>query len=153
MHNFTPFPVLKTNRLILRNLLESDVDAIFKLRSNPETMKFIPRPLATSKEEAMNHIQLIQNKTKENEGINWAICLQENFELIGIIGHYRIKPEHFRSEIGYMLLPEFQSNGIMTEAIKEVVKYGFNEMDLNSIEGIIDPKNSASGRVLEKMVL
>jgi ribosomal-protein-alanine N-acetyltransferase len=49
-----------------------------------------------------------------------------------------------------MLLPEFHGKGIISEAIKEVVNYGFNEMKLHSIEAIIDPENFGSARVLEK---
>jgi ribosomal-protein-alanine N-acetyltransferase len=52
-----------------------------------------------------------------------------------------------------MLLPEFHGKGIITEAIKEVVNYGFNQMKLHSIEGIIDPQNYASAAVLEKKLV
>jgi ribosomal-protein-alanine N-acetyltransferase len=52
---------------------------------------------------------------------------------------YRIKPEHFRAEIGYMLLPAFSVMDI--SAINEVMNYGFNEMHLHSVEAIIDPNN------------
>ena len=148
--NFTPFPNLETERLVLRRIVNEDVKEIFALRSNKETMKFIPRPLAKSEEEAMEHIILIDSKIETNEGINWAITLKNNPKLIGIIGHYRIKPENYRAEIGYMILPEFQGRGIITEVINEVVKYGFEVMKLHSIEAIIDPENYASEKVLQK---
>ena len=148
--NFTPFPILETDRLILRRLSAEDVLEIFALRSDKEVMKYIPRPLAKSIEDAQAHIALIDEKIENNEGINWAITLKDNPKLIGIIGHYRIKPEHFRAEIGYMLLPEYQGNGIISEAIKEVVYYGFEVMKLHSIEAIIDPENHASEKVLQK---
>jgi ribosomal-protein-alanine N-acetyltransferase len=148
--NFNPFPNLETERLYLRRVLKEDVDEIFALRSNKETMKYVPRPLAKTNEEALAHIALIDGKIDSNEGINWAITLKGNPKLIGIIGHYRIKPEHFRAEIGYMLLPEYHGKGIVAEAIKETVKYGFEIMKLHSIEAIIDPDNFASERVLQK---
>ena len=69
---------------------------------------------------------------------------------MGIIGHYRIKPENFRAELGYMILPEFQGNGITTEAIRATVNYGFDVMNLHSIEAVIDPENLASEKVLQK---
>jgi ribosomal-protein-alanine N-acetyltransferase len=148
--NFTPFPILETERLVLRRVNENDANEIFALRSNPETMKYIPRPLVKSIDDALEHIAMIDAKIESNEGINWAITYKHNPKLIGIIGHYRIKPEHFRAEVGYMLLPEFHGKGIISEAIKEVVNYGFNEMKLHSIEAIIDPENFGSARVLEK---
>jgi len=148
--NFTPFPNLETERLQLRRVVKEDLNEIFALRSNPETMKYIPRPLVKTKEDALEHIAMIDAKIETNEGINWAITIKGNPKLIGIIGHYRIKPENYRAEIGYMLDPEFHGKGIIPEAIKGVVDYGFQVMQLHSIEAIIDPENTASARVLEK---
>lgn len=148
--NFTPFPDLETERLYLRRVANDDVNEIFLLRSNKETMKFIPRPLVKNQEDALEHILMIDNKIETNEGINWAITLKNNPRLIGVIGHYRIKPENYRAEMGYMLLPEYHGRGIITEAINEVVKYGFEKMKLHSIEAIIDPENYASEKVLQK---
>lgn len=148
--NFLPFQNLETERLLLRRVVDEDVNEIFALRSDPEVMKYIPRPLVKTKEDALAHVAMIDEKIEINEGINWAITLKGNPKLIGIIGHYRIKPEHFRAEIGYMLLPEYQGKGIISEAIKTVVKYGFEVMQLHSIEAIIDPKNFASEKVLQK---
>jgi [ribosomal protein S5]-alanine N-acetyltransferase len=148
--NFSPFPVLKTDKLLLRRITNDDVTEILLLRGNPETMKYIPRPLAKTKENALEHIATIEEKIENNQGINWAITLKNNTKLIGIIGHYRIKPENYRSELGYMLLPEFQGQGIMSEAINKVVDYGFNIMKLHSIEAIINPRNFASEKVLQK---
>ena len=148
--NFDPFPNLETERLLLRRVDSNDIKEIFALRSNPETMKYIPRPLVKTDEEALAHIAMIDGKIDSNEGINWAITLKNNPKLIGIIGHYMIKPEHYRAEIGYMLLPEYHGKGIVSEAVKEVVKYGFEVMKLHSIEAVLDPENYGSAKVLEK---
>lgn len=148
--SFLPFQNLESARLLLRQITPEDVNEIFALRSNAETMKFIPRPLCKTNEEALEHIKILQDKLEKNEGINWAITLKGNPKLIGIIGHYRIRWEHFRSEIGYMLLPEYHGKGITTEAIKLMIGYGFTQMNMHSLEGIIDPANTASAKVLEK---
>jgi len=148
--NFEPFPNLETERLLLRRLDNSDVKEVFALRSNPSTMKFIPRPLVKNDEEALEHIAMINAKIDNNEGINWAITIKGNPRLIGIIGHFKIQQQNYRAEIGYMILPEYHGQGIVAEAIKEVVRYGFEEMQLHSIEAIIDPNNVASERVLQK---
>jgi ribosomal-protein-alanine N-acetyltransferase len=148
--NFSPFPNLETERLLLRRVEVNDVNEIFALRSNPETMKYIPRPLVKTTEDALEHIAMIDAKIENNEGINWAITLKGNQKLIGFLGHYRIKPEHYRSEIGYMVLPEYNGKGIISEAVKEIVSYGFDVMKLHSIEAIIDPENFGSEKVLQK---
>jgi ribosomal-protein-alanine N-acetyltransferase len=148
--NFEPFPNLETERLFLRRVSHADVKEILELRSNVETMKYIPRPLIQTEDDALEHIANIDAKIETQEGINWAITLKGSPKLIGLLGHYRIQHENFRAEIGYMLLPDFNSKGIISEAVKAVLKYGFEVMKLHSIEAVIDPANLASEKVLQK---
>ncbi len=147
---FLPFPELQTDRLLLRRMLESDTQQVFELRSDPQIMRYIPRPLAQDPDEALGHIRMINEKIESGEGINWAITRKGDPTLLGIIGHYRIRPEHYRAEIGYMLHAAYQGQGIVSEAINAVVRYGFEQMKLHSIEAIIDPRNGASAAVLKK---
>lgn len=148
--NFTPFPILETERLLLRRVDNKDVNEVFSMRSNAETMKYIPRPLVTNNEEALAHIALLDSGLEKNEAINWAITFKGENKLLGIIGFYRTKFEDYRSEIGYMLLSENHGKGIASEAVKRALDYGFNKMNLHSIEAIIDPRNKESERVLLK---
>lgn len=148
--NFTPFQEIETNRLLLRRITEQDYAEVLALRGNPETMKFIPRPIAKTKEDALEHIKMINDKINSNTGINWGITIKGNTNIIGVIGHYKISYENHRAEIGYMILPEHNGKGFTTEAIDAVVRFGFEKMNLHSIEAIIDPANIASERVLQK---
>jgi len=148
--NFTPFPILETERLLLRRVDKNDVNEIFSMRSNAETMQYIPRPLVINKEEALSHIALLDSGIEKNEAINWAITFKGEHKLLGIIDFYRTKFEDFRSEIDYMLLSENHGKGIASEAVERALDYGFNEMNLHSIEAVIDPRNYASERVLQK---
>ena len=148
--NFHPFLNLETERLLLRRIENNDADEVLALRGNPETMKYIPKPLAKTKQDALAHIAMIEDKIVNNIGINWGITIKGNPKIIGIIGIYKFYPENHRAEIGYMSLPEHNGKGYITEAIKAVVIYGFEQMNLHSIEAIIDPDNSASERVLQK---
>lgn len=148
--NFSPFPNLETNRLNLRRLKSEDVSEILDLRSNPEIMQFIPRPLIKTKEEAHEFISVMDTNVNNNNVINWAITNKEEDKLIGMIGFYRMKPENYRAEVGYILSPEFNGKGIITEALERVIQFGFEEMELNSIEAVIDPENFGSEKVLLK---
>lgn len=148
--NFTPFPNLETKRLCLRRMHPSDVNEIQALRSDPEIMRYIPRPLIKTKEEALEFIETMDANINANSLINWAITTKENDLLIGMIGFYRMKPEDYRSEVGYILSANFHGQGIITEALERVIEFGFDEMKLNSIEAVIDPKNSGSEKVLLK---
>lgn len=148
--NFSPFPTIETERLLLRRITNDDVNEIFELRSNPETMKYIPRPLVKNNEDALAHIAMIEEKIETNVGVNWAITLKDNPKLLGIIGFYRMQPENYRAEIGYMLLPDFHGKGIIPEAVNRLNRYGFDDLKLHSIEAVIDPENFASEKVLQK---
>lgn len=148
--NFSPFPALHTERLTLRRADATDIPQLYRLRSDEQIMKYIPRPVATSPDEIAEFLRLTDEKIASNEMINWKISIKGDSTLIGTIGFYYIKPEHYRAEIGYMLLPEFQGKGYVTEAIAAVVNYGFEAMGLHSIEALVDPENIASCAVLEK---
>lgn len=148
--NFHPFPNLETERLLLRRLNNNDINEVLELRGNPEVMKYVPRPLIKTEEEALAHIALIEDKIVDNIGINWAITLKGSPKMIGIMGHYKIQSENYRSEVGYMILPRYNGKGIVTEALEAVVQYGFEQLQLHSIEAIIDPENVASEKVLQK---
>ena len=148
--NFTPFPTIETERLFLDRVTDSDVQEVFELRSNPEAMKYIPRPLLKNHEDALEHIRMIDEKIEENIGINWGIRLKGNPKLLGIIGFYRMQPENYRSEIGYILSPDHHGKGIVSEAVNRLIEFGFEDLKLHSIEAIIDPENYASEKVLQK---
>ena len=148
--NFNPFPNLETDRLVLRRLNDNDAEAVLKMRGNPETMKFIPRPLHKNIDDALAHIKIINDNIDNNIGINWAISYKNSTHFIGLLGLYKIYEPNFRAEIGYMILNEFNNQGIVTEAVKAIIDYGFDVMNLHSIEGIIDPGNFASEKVLQK---
>ena len=148
--NFSPFPILESERLCFRKLTPEDAPEILVLRGNPETMKFIPRPLATNIEEAQAHIKIINDKIDENIDINWAVTEKGSDKCIGIMGFYRTQPEHYRTELGYMIAPEHWGKGYVTEAVKTLLNFAFNSLNLHSIEAVIDSRHKASERVLQK---
>jgi ribosomal-protein-alanine N-acetyltransferase len=148
--NFNPFPVLETNRIVLRRLTKKDAPNFLRLRNDDAIMEFINRPRQKDIAEIENFIELIDSFIDTNTDINWVIALKENDEMIGTMGFYRSQPENYRSEIGYMLDPAFWRKGIMSEAMKLAIGYGFNVMKLHTIEACINPNNIASKEILLK---
>lgn len=148
--NFSPFPVLTTERLVLREALMKDAPEVFFLRSDAEVIKYIDRAPAQSLEEAQNFIQLLSDNRTNNTGISWTITLKDDDTMLGNIALWRFEKEHYRAEIGYVLHPSQQGKGIMAEAMAAVTDYAFNHIKLHSIEGNINPGNMASQRVLER---
>jgi [ribosomal protein S5]-alanine N-acetyltransferase len=149
--NFSPFPEIKTKRLLLRRMTDADAAELLFLRSDEKVMQFIGREKTKSIEEATAFVQRINAALDANESIMWAIALQEApGTMIGTICFWNILKDHYRAEVGYVLHPGFWSKGIMKEALQATVDFGFNEMKLHSIAGHINPENVVSGIVLEK---
>jgi len=148
--NFTPFPVLTTERLVLRQTEPGDVDEIFFLRSDSEVMKYIDRPVCTTKEEALAFIQRLANRAAANEALVWAITLKGDTKLVGNVGYWNTDPANHRAELGYALHPDHQHKGIMHEAIAAVLHYGFDTLKLHSVEANTNTANAISQRTLEK---
>jgi ribosomal-protein-alanine N-acetyltransferase len=149
--NFSPFPLLESERLQFRKLTDADAPEILSLRGNPHTMKYIPRPLVTNTEEAIAYIKQINDKIDENTDINWAVTEKGSDTCIGLMGFYRTQPEHYRTELGYMIAPEHWGKGYTTEAVNTLLEHAFHTFRFHSIEAVIDARHSASERVLQKV--
>ncbi|MGB4958250.1 MAG: GNAT family N-acetyltransferase, partial [Saprospiraceae bacterium] len=74
--NFDPFPLLESKKMNFRAISESDVEEMFRLRSDADIMRYIPRPLIKSREESLEHIRTILNVMDKKEGINWGMHLK-----------------------------------------------------------------------------
>src|SRR5215204_1336893 len=148
--NFTPFPELKTERLLLRRLERTDANEMFFLRSNENVLRYIGREPTKTIAEAEEFINKINKVIDENESILWGITfLNEPSTIIGTICLWNFKKEHYRGEVGYILHPDHWRKGIMKEAINAIVDYGFTVLGLHSIEALLNPENIASSSVLE----
>ncbi|MBP7460451.1 MAG: GNAT family N-acetyltransferase [Candidatus Delongbacteria bacterium] len=148
--SFTPFPIVTTERLVLRQLTSDDAPDIFRLRSDDRVMRFLDRPLARTMEDAGQFIEKIRERLLTNDGITWAITQKPHDSLIGTIGFHTIFKEHFRAEIGYLLHPDYQGQGLMQEALSAVLSYGFQALHLHSVEANVNPNNLASVKLLER---
>lgn len=113
-------------------------------------MQYLDRPLARSLSDGIEMVQKIKTALVANDGITWAISLPGDEALIGTIGYWRILKDHYRAEIGYMIQPSQQGKGLMKEAIEAVLKYGFQDMKLHSVEANVNPGNLPSINLLEK---
>ena len=148
--NFDPFPILETERFLLRRIILEDAQSYFELRSNVDAMKHICKPLQTTIEESKTMIYKINEMIAFNDGIGWAICFKTDNKMIGSVSFHRIEKEHHRAEIGYMLHPDYWRQGIVSEVVEAIINYGFNTLKFHSIEAHIDPTNVGSEKILQK---
>jgi ribosomal-protein-alanine N-acetyltransferase len=146
--HFFPFPELTSARLNFRKVNKDDVPEIIDLRGNIEVMKYINRDLITNSTEAIKYIDIQIDELNNKKSIHWMICLKENPKAIGIIRFNNFRPTDHRAEIGCMMHPEFQGKGLVSEAIQRIVDFGFNEMQLNTIEATILSENTSSKKAV-----
>lgn len=144
------FPTLTTERLTLRQPLESDVREIFLLRSDTMVNKYLDRQPTERVEDALSFIRKVNEDFKNNVGYYWAITLTEKKKLIGTICLFDFSDEHKKCEIGFELLPEYQGQGIMNEALKKVIQFTLHTLGLETIDAFTHKDNQSSTKLLQK---
>jgi [ribosomal protein S5]-alanine N-acetyltransferase len=149
---FTPFPILTTERLTLRQLLMSDEEGIFTLRSDSEINKYLNRQLSNTVEDARNFINKVNENIHKNISLYWAITLSDSNTFAGTICLYGFSDENDNCEIGYELLTNFQGQAIMKEAAAKVIDYAFNKIKVQKIEAFFQRENQRSINLLEKLL-
>ncbi|MDB5264410.1 MAG: family acetyltransferase, partial [Adhaeribacter sp.] len=145
-----PFPELKTERLLLRELEKPDWKIIFYLRSDEIINKFIKRPRPENKAAAIEFINKIKQGIRNNEWLYWCIILENNPQVIGTICLWHFSEDRKVAEVGYDLHPGYQKKGIMSEALNRVMEFGFNELKLTKIEAFTHKDNESSKRLLTR---
>ena len=149
---FTPFPILTTERLTLRQLVINDEQEIFTLRSDREINKYLNRQVSNTIEDARNFINMVNENINKNDSLYWAITLGDKNILVGTICLFGFSDENGKCEIGYELLTNFQGQGIMKEAVEKVIDYAFNTIKVQNIEASLHRDNQSSINLLEKLL-
>jgi [ribosomal protein S5]-alanine N-acetyltransferase len=152
MHHrtFSQFPLLITERLTLRQPVESDGPQMFLLRSDPGVNEYLDRKAPSTTEETLEFIQKVREYFSNETGIYWAITLTGSDQLIGTICLFDFSGETRKCEIGYELLPAYQGQGIMNEALQKVIAFSAEVMGMEIIDAVAHKDNRASARLLEK---
>ncbi len=151
LFDFTTFPALETKRLSLREIIPADAEAIFRIRGDYEVTRLNIGPAYERIEQARDLIAGMAKGYQDESEIRWGITFKPDNTVIGMCGYnYWIRHDQ-RASIGYDLARAYWGQGIITEAIRAVIDFGFKCMNLNRIEADADGRNRASIRVLEKV--
>ena len=151
---------VETERLIMRDILETDVDGMYELDSDPEVHKYLGNNPINSKEKAAEIIQFIHQQYK-NLGIGrFATIEKSSGDFIGWSGlklntgekeALNGKTEFF--DVGYRFIPRYWNKGYATESSLAVLNYGFKTLNIETICGAAENRNIASNKVLKKIGL
>ena len=147
---FADMPILHTERLVLRRMLLDDTDDMFEYSRLPEVTKYLLWSPHPDKTYTFEYLSYLDNRYKTGDFFDWAIIHKELNKMIGTCGFTRFDFRHDCGEIGYVINPAFQGQGIATEAVARVIRFGFENLGLNRVECKFLPENSASRRVMEK---
>lgn len=148
---FKEFPVIESNRLILRKITIDDAPFIYEIRSNDEVMKFMDSNPHLSIQDSKKFIEKGLQTYSKKEGIFWSIINKDSKVHMGDIAIWKIIRDDHRGEIGYTLLPQFWGHGYMSEALSSIIKFGFQELKLHSFQAEINPENENSKNLLRKI--
>jgi len=143
-------PTLSTECLVLRQLVTNDDQAIFRIRSNDIVYKYIAKQTQKNIEEAQAFIIKTNKGIANKEFLYWAITLKKTQELVGTICLWNFSKDKLIAEVGYELLPMFHKKGIMNEALNKVLEFGFEVLNLKTIEAFTHKKNEASKTLLTR---
>lgn len=146
---FEVFPVLNTEKLVLKEIKFGYVDDIYNIYKEEEVARHYAIEKFKKIEDAENLVKLYNSNYEKKRLIRWGIAFKDTPVIIGSCGFYDISSK--KAKLAYDLNLNYQKKGVMTEALKRIIKFGFEEMGLNRIEVLVMEKNIASFKFLEKI--
>lgn len=151
--DFAEMPILHTERLLLRPLdRPRDEAGLFALFSSPDVTRFIDTGPFTAMEEVTSLANWMESIFVEKRGLRWVITRRSApGELIGTCGFHYLRNHNNSAEIGYDLSSDHWGRGIMTEALRSMIDFGFDRLGAHRLEAGVTVGNDASARVLAKL--
>ena len=140
------YPIIETERLVLRPVTLDDAEAMFEYASNQENTRYT-FPTNQSLEETKNNIAQFY---LANPLGRWGIELKSNGEFIGTIDLHKLDAVIKKAAIGYIINQKYWNQGLTTEANRAVIEVAFEKIGMNKLDAFHDKDNPASGKVMEK---
>ena len=144
------FPILTTPDLSLREILGEDAPLIQRIRSDSRILEFMDRNPLASIQATEKLISTLSETFNQGESTYWGLELKQTGKLVGTGGFHRWERVKCEAEIAYELLPQFWRRGFASQALRAMIEYGFEQMELQKIIANVNPKNFGSRRILEK---
>lgn len=148
MMRFTPFPDLETHRLILRRIMPADAHDLHSMRQDPRMHQHTDTKTDRDLAETRSYIDKMNKGVDEDKWVIWAIEHKQSGKVIGTISLWNFTGDS--AELGYGIIPEYQGQGLMQEALSSVTTYGFSVIQLARIDAYTEVNNIASAKLLEK---
>jgi len=140
------YPIVETERLVLRPVTLDDAEAMFQYASDRENTRYT-FPTNQSLEETKNNIAQFY---LANPLGRWGIELKSSGQFIGTIDLHKIDTVLKKAAIGYIINKKYWKQGLTTEATRAVIELAFEKIGMNKLTALHDKDNPASGKVMEK---
>lgn len=148
---FDDLPEVETERLLLRKLHLDDAEDMFRYASDQEVTRFLLWEPHRTIEDSRTAIRSAMEDHENGRVRSWGVVHKADQRLIGTAGFQWWRPDSASAEIGYLMSRDYWGRGLMPEAVRAVLQFGFERMKLNRIEARLIPDNVASVRLLEKV--
>ena len=143
---------LETERLVLRQFRESDLEAFLAYRNDPEVAKYQGWSIPYSKEKGIEFVQKMSVAVAEqSKWLQIAVELKSTRAMIGDVAFFIKRGDERQAMIGYSLSQPYWGNGYAYEAVSCLLAYLFDELDLHRVIAECDEENVASWKLLEKL--
>lgn len=148
---FSKIPTLETERLILRKMLVSDKEDIYAYSCREDVTEYLTWAPHTSIAYTQDYLRYIGQRYSVGDYFDWAVVEKKSGRVIGSCGFTRFDYPNDAGEIGYVFHPDFGGQGYATEAVGEVVRFGFVALKLHRIEARYIKGNDRSCRLMERL--
>ncbi|MBF5045383.1 GNAT family N-acetyltransferase [Aggregicoccus sp. 17bor-14] len=144
-----PLPELSTPRLRLRAPVLEDAHALLAIYGDPEAMRYAGQDPSQGVAQLREKLTRDLDTQRRGESARWSVTLPGQLHAVGYLGFFQWSQRERRAELGYMLAKPYWGQGLMKEALPHVVRFGFGVMRLHRMEARVDPRNTASMRLLQ----
>lgn len=142
---------IRTERLFIRRLTMRDAADMYEYSRDPLVAKHVLWDAHRSINESRSYIRYMLRKYRLGEPVSWGIEHVASGKLIGTIGFMWYQRENSSAEVGYSLSRAYWNQGLMTEALRAILSFAFQEMRLHRVEAQHELDNPASGQVMRKV--
>ena len=148
---FDKFPILETDRFILKELTDVYLPHIIEVMLEKETMEYSGMIIINPDKQAKMFLGKVKDMYESKKGIRWAIIDKTTGSYIGDIGYYNIEIYSKHTELGYTISNQYWRKGIATECINKLTEFALNEFGMNKIVLMIDDRNKKSINLANKI--
>ncbi len=148
---FSRIPPLHTDRLLLRGMKVSDAEDMFAYAHRSDVTEYLTWYPHRDIQETRDYLTEIGRRYRTGDFYDWAIVSREDGRMIGTCGFTSFDFASDAGEIGYVLNPAYQGQGLAGEAVRAVLDFGFSELFLHRVEARFIEGNIASRRLMERM--